>query len=86
MQREQAIEIVRDFVLENFLAGEDRSRLTDHTELMTTGIIDSVGTLKLITFLEEQFRITLHTHEVDFEHLNTLDLIARLVAGKRTSA
>ena len=44
---------MRDFILENFLPGEDPKNLTDETELKESGILDSLSTLKLVTFLEE---------------------------------
>ena len=49
---------------------------------MTTGILDSLATLKLVTFLEQEFNITVEAHEADAENLNTLDQIADLVSGK----
>ena len=44
---------VRHFILDNFLPGEDPSNLTDDTELKESGILDSLSTLKLVSFLEE---------------------------------
>ena len=73
---------VKDFILKEFLPGEDPSALTDSTELMTTGILDSLATLKLVTWLEEQFGIQVEAHEADAENLNTLTDIVRLVSSK----
>ena len=50
---------------------------------MTTGILDSLATLKLVTFLEEKFDIAVEAHEADAENLNTLELITDLVARKK---
>jgi acyl carrier protein len=74
---------VKSFILEAFLPGENPDELTADTELMSTGILDSVATLRLVTFLEERFGIQVEAHEADEEHLNTLVLIADLVAGKK---
>jgi acyl carrier protein len=73
---------VKRFILEAFLPGEDPSELTEETELVSSGILDSVATLKLVTFLEEEFGISVEPHEADEEHLNTLRSIAELVASK----
>jgi aryl carrier-like protein len=43
---------VKDFILAEFLPGEDPSQLTDATPLVTSGILDSIATMKLATFLE----------------------------------
>jgi acyl carrier protein len=77
------IEKVKTFVLDEFLPGEDPDELEPDTELVTSGILDSLAVLKLVTFLEEEFGIEVAAHEADEEHLDTLTLIARLVSAKR---
>jgi acyl carrier protein len=74
---------VKRFLLDEFLPGEDPEQLRADTELMASGILDSVATLRLVTFLEERFGIQVEAHEADEEHLNTLASIADLVASKR---
>jgi len=73
---------VKSFVLENFLPGEDPANLTPDTPLITGGILDSIGTLKLVVFLENQFGITLEAHEAGAEHLDNLDSIESLIRSK----
>ena len=57
--------------------------LTDTTALVTTGILDSIAVLKAVTFLENQFGITIEPHEDVVENLNTLSDITRLVISKK---
>ena len=78
----QVKEAVKEFILKEFLPGEDPANLTDDLPLITTGILDSIATLKLVLHLEERYGITLEAHEADKEHLDTLDKIAALVASK----
>ena len=75
---------VKSFLLNEFLPGEDPAALTATTPLITTGILDSIAVLKLVTFLESHFRITLEAHETDAEHLNTVADITRLVDSKQS--
>ena len=75
--------IVRDFILREFLPGEDSSELTEDTPLITGGILDSISTLKLVVFLEERFSVTVEAHEASVEHLDTVAEIVRLVAEKK---
>jgi acyl carrier protein len=74
---------VKEFILREFLPGEDPDALTDSIPLITGGILDSLATLKLVAFLEERFKITLAPHETDEEHLGTIADIVRLVQSKR---
>lgn len=57
MEAPALAEKVRGFILEELLQGEDAENLENSTELTTTGILDSVSTLKMATFLEEAFGI-----------------------------
>ncbi len=79
---EQLKAAVKDFILKEFLPGEDPSNLTDDLPLITTGILDSIATLKLVLHLEEKYGITLEAHEADKEHLDTLNKISSLVSSK----
>jgi acyl carrier protein len=74
---------LKTFILNEYLAGEDPALLTEGTPLMTTGILDSIAVLKLVTFLENQFHITIEPHEAVVENLNTLSDMARLVMSKK---
>ena len=82
MRQQEIKDTVRNFVLSEFLPGEDPAALTDATPLVTTGILDSIAVLNLVTFLEAEFKITLQAHETGVENLNTLTDIANLVAAK----
>jgi acyl carrier protein len=86
MTDEQAIKAtVKTFILKEFLPGEDPAALTDTTALVTTGILDSIAVLKAVTFLENQFGITIEPHEAVVENLNTLSDMARLIMTKKMS-
>jgi acyl carrier protein len=82
MERQDIVDTVREFILTQFLPGEDPDELANDTPLMTTGILDSLATLKLVTFLEQEFDITVEAHEADAANLNTVDLIVALVDAK----
>jgi acyl carrier protein len=85
MTDEQPIKAtVKTFILNEFLPGEDPALLTDTTALVTTGILDSIAALKAVTFLENQFDITIEPHEAVVENLNTVSDMARLVLSKKS--
>lgn len=74
---------VKEYILKEFLPGEDPNELTEATPLVTGGILDSLATLKLVAFLEERFGIAIKAHEADVEHLNTISDITALVLSKK---
>lgn len=73
---------VKAYILKEFLPGEDPNELTDDTPLITGGILDSLATLKLVTFIEDRYQVTLQAHEADVDNLNTLDDITTLITSK----
>jgi acyl carrier protein len=74
---------LKNYILNEFLPGEDPAALTDATSLMTTGILDSIAVLKAVSFLENQFGIVIQPHEAVVENLNTISDMARLVMSKK---
>jgi acyl carrier protein len=75
-------DVVKQFILENFLPGEDPRNLTDETELKESGILDSLSTLKLVSFLEERFAVEFEANDLEAGNLSSLANIERLVKSK----
>jgi acyl carrier protein len=72
---------VREYIVENYLFGDDEN-LKDDSEFMEEGIIDSTGILELVTFLEDEFSITVEDDELIPENLNSLKNIGSYLANK----
>jgi acyl carrier protein len=73
---------VRAYILEQFLQGEDSRNLTDRTELKESGILDSLSTLKLISFLENHYGVEFEANDLATDNLATIEAIERLVNSK----
>ena len=78
MEHKQAI---REFVIENFLFGEANG-LKDDTSFLEEGIIDSTGILELVTFLEDEFSITVEDEELIPENLDSIGNVANFLERK----
>ena len=59
--------------------------LSDEQALVTSGLLDSVATLKLVLFLEEKFDIFIDTSDIADGQLDNLNSIEALVAAKRVA-
>ena len=75
-------EQVKQFILSNFLPGENPRNLTADTELKESGILDSLSTLKLVGFLEDTFHVEFEAADLDAGNLASLAAIERLVKSK----
>lgn len=73
---------IKDFIMAEFLPGEDPDELTDDTPLISGGILDSIATLQLVMFIEQTYGVTFAPHEVDKDNLDTLARLMRLLMSK----
>ena len=76
---------VKAYILDTFLPGEDPDSLDLETPLISGGILDSISTVKLVTFLEEKYGIEFQAHEIGSDNLETLTLIANTVNTKNAA-
>ena len=65
------IKAVKEFIIENFLFGEEE-QLKPDTDFFDKGIIDSTGVIELVSFLEETFNISVDDEELIPENLSSL--------------
>jgi acyl carrier protein len=74
---------IRQFLLKKFPLARKR-QLTDSDALLESGILDSQGVLDLVSFLEEQFSITIADDELVPENFQTIGRIAAFVETRTT--
>ena len=73
---------IREFVISNFLFGQNGDSLTESQSFLENGIIDSTGILELVGFLEQQFNISVADSELLPENLDSIDNASRFVSRK----
>jgi acyl carrier protein len=74
---------IRQFVIENFLFGEEPA-FTDEDSFLDLGIIDSTGVLELVTFVEGQYHITIDDAELVPDNLDSIAKLVRFIQSKCT--
>lgn len=74
---------VRQYVADNFLLGAHQATIEDAMPLITGGLIDSIGMIGLVDFLESRFEIEFLPREIDVHSLDTLERIEELIRKKR---
>lgn len=74
---------LRDFILDEFLPGEERESLDDDTPLITGGVLDSIATIKLAGFVEDRYGIELPDDALNAENIDTIDKIVSLIHASR---
>ena len=79
MTKDETRSALREFILTNFLPGEDPETLADSTLLVTSGIITSLALLELATFVEDHFSIILQDEDVSADRMDSIDLLIELI-------
>lgn len=77
---------VRAFIIESFLFGEEGSMPGNSASLIDNEVIDSTGVLELVAFIEQTFSVSVDDAEIVPANLDSVDAIARFVAGKTATA
>ena len=73
----QLQEQVRGFIIENFLFGDAEPLTDDAVSLLDNGIVDSVGVMELVAWLEQNHGLKVEDQELVPENF---DSVARLVS------
>jgi acyl carrier protein len=74
---------VRRYILLTWLPGESPDNLRDETPLQTSGILDSLATQTLISFVEQEFGIELDVYDTSVERFDRIEDIAATVTRKQ---
>ena len=78
----ETIEILKQFITEEFVPDGDPNELKENQSLLESGIIDSFGIMKLLAFIEQKFQLKVSDEELIPENFETLSTIAKLISQK----
>jgi len=77
---------LRDFVVQNFLFGDESRAPGRDDSFLELGIIDSTGVLELVVFLEKRFQLKVEDSELVPDNLDSLTALSAFVQRKRATA
>ena len=72
---------LKDFVINNFMFGQGNS-LENDTDFFEKGIIDSTGTLELVSFIEETYNVSVLDNELIRENFSSLTKVNEYIKNK----
>ena len=71
------IEYIRDEFVRNRGAV-----IKEDEDLLSSGLIDSLGILKLVSFIEERFGTQIPAEDVVFENFHSVEAMSNYLAGR----
>ena len=81
----QLREQIRGFIIENFLFGDAAPLTDDAVSLLDNGIVDSVGVLEMVAWLEENHGLKVEDQELVPENFDSVERLIRFVERKNGS-
>jgi acyl carrier protein len=62
------------------LADQDDIDIQEDDNLLLSGLIDSLGIMRLITFIEQEFQVKVQPEDVTIENFSTIKIISDYLA------
>lgn len=79
---DEITESIRHYILTTALVGESPDNLKNNLPLITGGLLDSLGALGLVSFLEKKYGIELDVDDTSVERFDSISDIATTVGRK----
>ena len=76
-------EILRKFIIENFLFGNEDAPLNAAESFLESGIIDSTGILEVVGFLEDEFEFEVTDEELVPDNFDSIDKLIAYIGNKQ---
>src|ERR1041385_1868616 len=72
---------IREFILKSLYYAED-SDISDEGSFLETGVIDSMGVMELVTFIQSEFGVEVAQQEIVVENFDSIRKLADFVRKK----
>jgi acyl carrier protein len=79
------VDKIKQYVLDEFLPGVGADELDTDYDLRANGVIDSLGLLRVVTWLESAFDIPMEEVEITEQDFVTISSISRFVSRHTTT-
>ncbi|GIV66490.1 MAG: acyl carrier protein [Bellilinea sp.] len=73
--------ILHNFILDELVKGRKKT-IGDDDDLLAEGIIDSLGILQLVAFIEEKFNFTVPDEDVVIENFMSVNALSKYLDQK----
>ena len=78
-------EQLKDYIARNLLFSDNGFKYHDDDSFLEEGIVDSIGVLELVAFVDESFGVEVEDHEVTPDNFDSVNKLAAYVQRKQTS-
>lgn len=80
--REEMITLLRKYLFDSFLFGYSEEELSNDTSFLEIGVLDSIGIMEVVSFIEQNFAVRFQDSEIIPENLDTVNRMADFIRRK----
>ncbi|MCS6840435.1 MAG: acyl carrier protein [Roseiflexus sp.] len=73
---------IRSYITHNLLFGDEGFVYSDDDSFLERGIVDSLGVIELVSFIETQFGISVADHELTPDNFDSVKKLSEYVVRK----
>jgi len=77
---------IRRYIAQNLLFTEEDDEYADNASLLENGIIDSIGVMELVAFVEDNFDVEVADEDIVPENFDSVQAIADYVHTKQRAS
>lgn len=81
----RSIAQITEYIIDEFLPDSDASELDNDLDLISSGIVDSLGFLRIVATLEHELDIAIEPEELDPVNFQSVRAISELIESKFTT-
>jgi len=74
---------IKGYINQEVLSGQEIPPVKDDTELVESGILDSLSILRLVLFIEEKYSLKIAPEDVVRENFETVEAISAYVRKRK---
>ncbi|MEL4106541.1 acyl carrier protein [Oscillospiraceae bacterium WX1] len=86
LSAERVTESIRAFLFDRYLFGYEENELDNDASFMDNGVLDSMGILELVTFVENTFGITVTDADILPENMDSVNRLEQFIRTKLKDA
>lgn len=75
-------EQIRNYIAENFLFSSNGFTLDDEESFLEAGVVDSLGVVELVSFVEENFNVQVPDDDIVPDNFDSVDNLAAYIARR----
>ena len=76
-------EIIKNFIVKELITDSAKTNLGYDDSLLEAGVIDSLGIMKMLAFLSDEFRVNIEDQDVIPENFETINAISAYIEKKK---